>query len=39
MEQFDASLRALEIKLSAEQLAAIEAIFPGNKTHPEHYAW
>ena len=39
MEQFDASLRALEIKLSAEQLAAIEAIFPGNKTHPEQYAW
>jgi aryl-alcohol dehydrogenase-like predicted oxidoreductase len=39
MEQFDASLRALDIKLSAEQLAAIEAIFPGNKTHPEQYAW
>jgi aryl-alcohol dehydrogenase-like predicted oxidoreductase len=39
MEQFDASLRALDIKLSAEQLADIEAIFPGNKTHPEQYAW
>ena len=39
MEQFDASLRALDIKLTSEQLAAIEAIFPGNKTHPEQYAW
>ena len=39
MEQFDASLRALEIKLSDEQLKAINEIFPGCKTHPEHYAW
>jgi aryl-alcohol dehydrogenase-like predicted oxidoreductase len=39
MEQFDASLRALEIKLSGEQLNAINEIFPGCKTHPEHYAW
>ncbi|NPV66099.1 MAG: aldo/keto reductase [Anaerolineae bacterium] len=34
-----ASLRALEIKLSEEQLKTLDEIFPGYKTAPEHYAW
>lgn len=37
--QLDGSLRALEIKLSDETLAEIDAIFPGRKTSPEDYAW
>jgi len=39
IEQFDESLRALEIKLSEETLKKIDEIFPGYKTSPEHYAW
>lgn len=39
LEQFDGSLRALEVKLSEDSLAAIDAIFPGHKTSPEDYAW
>jgi aryl-alcohol dehydrogenase-like predicted oxidoreductase len=38
-EQFAGGLRALEIKLSDEDLAAIDEIFPGYKTAPEHYSW
>jgi aryl-alcohol dehydrogenase-like predicted oxidoreductase len=38
-EQFAGGLRALEIKLSAEDLAAIDEIFPGYKAAPEHYSW
>jgi aryl-alcohol dehydrogenase-like predicted oxidoreductase len=34
-----ASLRALEIKLSDEQLARLDEIWPGYKTAPEHFAW
>ena len=34
-----APLRALEIKLSADQLARIDEIWPGYQTAPEHYAW
>jgi aryl-alcohol dehydrogenase-like predicted oxidoreductase len=34
-----ASLRALEIKLSDEQLAKLDEIWPGYKTAPEHFAW
>ncbi len=33
------SLRALEIKLSAEQLQKLDEIWPGFKPAPEHYAW
>lgn len=40
MEQFTgASLQALEISLTADQLARIDEIWPGYKTAPEHYAW
>ncbi len=38
LAQLDGSLRALEIKLSAETLASIDEIFPGNKPSPEGYA-
>jgi aryl-alcohol dehydrogenase-like predicted oxidoreductase len=39
-EQLDGGLRALEIKLDAEQLAKLDAIFPGpGKPAPEAYAW
>ena len=34
-----ASLRALAIRLSDEQLAQLDDIWPGYKTSPEHYAW
>ena len=34
-----ASLRALEIKFTAEQLAKLDEIWPGYKPSPEHYAW
>jgi aryl-alcohol dehydrogenase-like predicted oxidoreductase len=39
MEQLDGSLRALEIKISAETHAKLDEIFPGHKTAPEDYAW
>lgn len=40
MEQLDGSLRALEIKLNAEQLARLDEIWPGpGGTAPEAYAW
>ena len=39
MEQFDESLRALEIELSDETLKRIDEIFPGYKPSPEGYAW
>ncbi|EWM11191.1 aldo/keto reductase [Kutzneria sp. 744] len=38
-EQFAGALKSLEITLSAEDLAAIDEIFPAYKTAPEHYAW
>jgi len=38
-QQLDESLRAIEIKLSAETLAKLDEILPGFKTSPEHYAW
>jgi aryl-alcohol dehydrogenase-like predicted oxidoreductase len=39
-EQLDGSLRALEIKLGAELLGKLDAIFPGpGKPAPEAYAW
>jgi aryl-alcohol dehydrogenase-like predicted oxidoreductase len=40
MEQLDGSLRALEIKLSEEQLAKLDEIWPGpGGAAPEAYAW
>ena len=39
MEQFTGSLGATSISLSAEQLAALDEVFPGYRTAPEHYAW
>jgi aryl-alcohol dehydrogenase-like predicted oxidoreductase len=41
MEQLDgASLRALDVRLDADALAAIDRIFPGpGGTAPEAYAW
>ncbi|HXF61652.1 MAG TPA: aldo/keto reductase [Caldilineaceae bacterium] len=40
MEQFEESLRALEIRLSPEQLARLDAIWPGpGGEAPEAYAW
>jgi aryl-alcohol dehydrogenase-like predicted oxidoreductase len=40
MEQLTGSLRALEIKLTDEQLKRIDAIWPGpGGTAPEAYAW
>ncbi|MBM7769975.1 aryl-alcohol dehydrogenase-like predicted oxidoreductase [Actinokineospora baliensis] len=43
-DQLDGSLRALEIELSAETLAALDELFPppgpnGDKPAPEAYAW
>jgi aryl-alcohol dehydrogenase-like predicted oxidoreductase len=39
VQQLQGSLRAIEIKLSAEQLQKLDDIWPGYKTAPEHYAW
>ncbi|MBZ0315503.1 MAG: aldo/keto reductase [Anaerolineae bacterium] len=40
MEQLDGSLRALEIKLTDEQMATLDEIWPGpGGTAPEAYAW
>lgn len=38
-EQLDAAERAVELKLTPETLARLDAIFPGRKTAPEDYAW
>ena len=39
MDQLTGSLRALEIKFTEEQLKALDEIWPGYKTAPEHFAW
>lgn len=39
LKQLDDTMRVLEIKLSEEVLAKIDAIFPPYQTAPEHYAW
>ncbi len=39
MEQFDGNLHALDIKLSEEQLATLDEIWPGPGPAPEAYAW
>ena len=38
-EQLDASLRAVDVELTMEQLVKLDEIFPGYKTSPEDYAW
>lgn len=38
-EQLANGLKALEIKLSVGDLAALDEIFPGYQPAPEHYAW
>lgn len=39
MEQFEGSLRAIEIELDTEVLSRLDKIFPGPGTAPEAYAW
>jgi aryl-alcohol dehydrogenase-like predicted oxidoreductase len=39
MEQLEGGVHAVDIKLDAEVLAKIDAIFPGKKTSPEEHAW
>ncbi|MBO2457136.1 aldo/keto reductase [Actinomadura violacea] len=38
-EQFDSALRAVDLELSEEFLAALDEIFPGPGTAPEAWAW
>jgi hypothetical protein len=39
MEQFNGALHALEIKLDAAALAALDKIFPGPGEAPKAYSW
>ncbi len=39
MDQLTQSLKALDVHLSADNLATLDEIFPGYKTAPEDYAW
>ncbi len=39
MEQFEGSLRSLEITLEEETLKQLDTIFPGHRPAPEDYAW
>ena len=39
MEQFGGSLRALDVRLDAAQLARLDEIFPGYRAAPMEYAW
>jgi aryl-alcohol dehydrogenase-like predicted oxidoreductase len=39
MEQFEGSLRSLDIDLDGEVLKRIDEIFPGPGSAPEAYAW
>lgn len=39
LAQLDGAMKAMELSLSAETLEEIDAIWPGYKTAPEHYAW
>jgi aryl-alcohol dehydrogenase-like predicted oxidoreductase len=38
-EQFDSALRAVELELSGEFLAALDELFPGPGPAPEAFAW
>lgn len=37
--QLEEAVRALELELEQSQLDALDAIWPGYKSAPEHYAW
>jgi aryl-alcohol dehydrogenase-like predicted oxidoreductase len=39
MEQFEGSLRALDVRLDETQLARLDEIFPGYRAAPMEYAW
>ena len=39
VEQLDASVRAVEVRLAPETLSALDRLFPGYRPSPEHYAW
>ncbi|HEV7872475.1 MAG TPA: aldo/keto reductase [Modestobacter sp.] len=39
MEQFEGSLKAVQVALSSEQLAALDEAFPGKQPAPMQYAW
>jgi len=39
VEQLDAAVRAVEVHLAEETLAALDRLFPGYRPSPEHYAW
>ncbi len=39
MDQFEGSLRALEVTLDEETLKQLDTIFPGHRPAPEDYAW
>ena len=39
MEQFEGSLRALDVRLDEAQLARLDEIFPGYQVAPMEYAW
>ena len=39
MEQFEGSLKAVDLTLDGGQLAALDEVFPGYRTAPEDYAW
>jgi aryl-alcohol dehydrogenase-like predicted oxidoreductase len=39
MEQLEASLDALELRLNEKELARLDEIWPGHKTAPEDHAW
>jgi aryl-alcohol dehydrogenase-like predicted oxidoreductase len=39
MEQFEGSLRALDVRLDEAQLARLDEIFPGYRAAPIEYAW
>jgi aryl-alcohol dehydrogenase-like predicted oxidoreductase len=39
IEQFDDAQRAVKLTLSEETLRQLDAIFPGYKPAPQHYAW
>jgi aryl-alcohol dehydrogenase-like predicted oxidoreductase len=39
IEQFEGSLRSLEITLDEQTLTQLDTIFPGHRPAPEDYAW
>ncbi len=39
MEQLEGAVKSLDVKLDDHLLERIDAIFPGYRTAPEHYAW